>query len=157
MPRYEFACCRHFELVRPMSEASFPAICPDCGEPAQRIFTVPQFTEDRRRLWRNREGTRYHHQIGGERPESRKEEEALLKARGQEMVPWNETPPHFQRAREYGDYLAAGGEALPPDEVAAIVNEPKEPEPTIAEQLDAIGYNRDRAFSRTDHAEIPVV
>lgn len=149
MPRYDYRCPSHgvFEAIHRMSDAALTH-CPACKAEVTRVFHVPHFTEDRRRLWRNKDGTRWHPQLGMERPDSRGEEEAVLKARGQEMVPWSETPAHFRRAKEYGEHLLAGGEQLPPDEVAAIVNEPKEPEPSIEQQLDAIGYSRERGLSR---------
>jgi len=43
MPLYEFACQVHgaFELRRPFSQASDPALCPRCGDLARRVFTIP--------------------------------------------------------------------------------------------------------------------
>lgn len=41
---YDFNChsCETtFEVSRPMSQAADPAICPDCGKQAARVFTVP--------------------------------------------------------------------------------------------------------------------
>lgn len=44
MPRYGFRCtqCGHeFEVSRPMSQASDPAVCPHDGAPGTRVFTAP--------------------------------------------------------------------------------------------------------------------
>ncbi|PIR02398.1 MAG: hypothetical protein CO031_01390 [Candidatus Nealsonbacteria bacterium CG_4_9_14_0_2_um_filter_37_38] len=43
MPIYEYFClnCKHkFELMRPMSQASNPALCPSCGNSVERIFST---------------------------------------------------------------------------------------------------------------------
>ena len=42
MPTYRFRCheCGAFDTVRPMSQATTPASCPDCGETATRIYGV---------------------------------------------------------------------------------------------------------------------
>jgi putative FmdB family regulatory protein len=44
VPRYAFgcqACGLEFEVSRPMSEAGRPAVCPEDGAAAERIFTAP--------------------------------------------------------------------------------------------------------------------
>jgi len=44
MPRYDFRCTvcgREFELSRPFSQAADPALCPDDGAPAERVFSMP--------------------------------------------------------------------------------------------------------------------
>ena len=43
MAVYAFACagCGPFEVWRPMSEASAPARCPECGNDARRLYTPP--------------------------------------------------------------------------------------------------------------------
>jgi putative FmdB family regulatory protein len=61
MPRYEYECdhCEeHFDMERPMSEASNPQLCPFCERPAQRVITVPKFLfkpdpNDVRPVWHN--------------------------------------------------------------------------------------------------------
>ncbi|MBC7973292.1 MAG: zinc ribbon domain-containing protein, partial [Verrucomicrobia bacterium] len=42
MPLYEFRCsdCGIFDLWRVMAECSNPAHCPDCNQPAQRVFSA---------------------------------------------------------------------------------------------------------------------
>lgn len=43
MPRYEYQCpkCQNeFELWRPMSAATAPAQCPQCGGQAQKLVSV---------------------------------------------------------------------------------------------------------------------
>jgi len=45
MPTYEYLCERHgkrpvrFEVLRPMSESSLPAPCPECGLDSQRVMS----------------------------------------------------------------------------------------------------------------------
>lgn len=42
--RYDFRCPRcglQFEVSRPMSQAAEPALCPQDGTPAERVYTVP--------------------------------------------------------------------------------------------------------------------
>jgi putative FmdB family regulatory protein len=43
VPTYGYRCPAGdtFDLVRPMAEAGEPARCPDCGEPARRVFGGP--------------------------------------------------------------------------------------------------------------------
>jgi putative FmdB family regulatory protein len=43
MPLYEFLCptCGPFDQLRPFSEASAPAHCPNCGAAATRVITAP--------------------------------------------------------------------------------------------------------------------
>ncbi len=43
MPLYEFVCpeCGSFEERRPFSQATEPAHCPTCGDPATRVLTPP--------------------------------------------------------------------------------------------------------------------
>ena len=49
MPNYEYECDRHgerpvrFEALRPMSESSLPAACPQCGEDSQRVMSPCTF------------------------------------------------------------------------------------------------------------------
>jgi putative FmdB family regulatory protein len=40
MPTYRYDCaqCGGFDLLRPMSEATEPPLCPGCREPARRVF-----------------------------------------------------------------------------------------------------------------------
>jgi putative FmdB family regulatory protein len=61
VPRYEYACqqCeQHYDIDRPMSEASDPHQCPFCGADAKRVFTAPKFLfkpdpNDVRPVWHN--------------------------------------------------------------------------------------------------------
>jgi len=43
VPTYGYDCprCGAFDLVRPMVEASAPAACPECGDPARRVWGAP--------------------------------------------------------------------------------------------------------------------
>jgi hypothetical protein len=59
--------------------------CADCagGPPCFRRECLPQFQEDRLRLYRNpRTGDRYSYALGDQMPESRAERDALEKSRG---------------------------------------------------------------------------
>jgi len=42
MPTYRYRCvdCGGFDLLRPMSEATEPTLCPGCREPARRLFGI---------------------------------------------------------------------------------------------------------------------
>jgi len=44
VPVYEYKCPdnHRFTVVRPMSESSKHAECPECGKPAPREITAPQ-------------------------------------------------------------------------------------------------------------------
>jgi putative FmdB family regulatory protein len=69
MPRYEYACAQceaHFDLERPMAEASQAVECPVCAQPARRIFTAPKFlfkpdSNDVRPVWHNHGGFGHAH------------------------------------------------------------------------------------------------
>lgn len=43
MPAYEFRCgeCGPFELLGSFSQAREGAYCPECGEPARRVYSMP--------------------------------------------------------------------------------------------------------------------
>ncbi len=43
MPTYDYECetCGPFSEVRPMAEFAAPRPCPDCGDMAPRMLTVP--------------------------------------------------------------------------------------------------------------------
>lgn len=45
MPIYEFLCegCGSFERQRSLSESSGPMKCPECGEEARRVYSMPSF------------------------------------------------------------------------------------------------------------------
>ncbi len=61
MRRYDYECqeCgERFDITRPVSEAGEPAVCPLCGQHAQRIYTAPRFLfkadpSDNRPVWHN--------------------------------------------------------------------------------------------------------
>ena len=38
---YDCACCGAFDLVRPMTQAGEPGLCPRCGEPGRRTWGAP--------------------------------------------------------------------------------------------------------------------
>lgn len=45
MPLYEYRCtnCQAVtSYLRPVARRNEPAVCPDCGEPAECIFSIPQ-------------------------------------------------------------------------------------------------------------------
>jgi putative FmdB family regulatory protein len=44
MPRYDYRCSKcglEFEVSRPMSQSSDPAVCPNDGTESERVFTMP--------------------------------------------------------------------------------------------------------------------
>jgi putative FmdB family regulatory protein len=43
VPTYGYDCarCGAFDLVRPMTQVSKPATCPQCGEPGRRVWGAP--------------------------------------------------------------------------------------------------------------------
>lgn len=172
--RYDYRCrgCGKVrEVQHPMGGRPNPPTCRErrlpgddvglyCGGRLERVFNTFLFQEDRRRLWRNKAGDRYDPALGGEKPETRRDEEALLKANDQERVSWDEVPAFMKRAREVAAFndeeRAHGGTPLPPEKVAAYVNEPTEPLPTVQEQLDAIGYRREGGSGPGLSRELPV-
>lgn len=43
MPFYDYHCvsCGCFRELRPLADSSKPQLCPDCSEPAERMFMAP--------------------------------------------------------------------------------------------------------------------
>jgi putative FmdB family regulatory protein len=137
MPVYEFECRRHgrYEEHRQMGDFR-PLVCDTCGRYAHKIFSLFQFQEDRRRMWRNGHGSRLSSAFGREAPESRAEERAMCKEQGIELGAHE--MPHIQRAIEIGK-AKREGVALNSREILAHINEPKEEAPSLAETLRRSG------------------
>ena len=82
LPRYDYACraCgERFDAARPMAEASEPAPCPFCGQPARRVFSAPKLLfkadlRDVRPVWHNHGAYGHAHAPGRGRHRSPSEE-----------------------------------------------------------------------------------
>jgi putative FmdB family regulatory protein len=137
MPVYEFECRRHgrYEEHRQMGDFR-PLVCDTCGRYAFKIFSVPNFQEDRSRFWRGRDGSRYSSALGCELPDSRGDIAALARAKGIEFDAHE--MPHVKRAVEVGRAKREGVE-LNSREILAHINEPKEEAPSLAETLRRSG------------------
>ena len=82
-----------------------------CQRWGKRIFTPPQFTEDRQRLFRNPvDGTKFSWTLGKEMPESRKEYERELAAVGCEPVSPHTMPQAWKDNIAYKQHVESGGE-----------------------------------------------
>jgi putative FmdB family regulatory protein len=137
MPVYEFECRRHgrYEEQRQMGDFR-PLVCDTCGRYAHKIFSLFQFQEDRARMWRGKDGTRYSAAFGEELPDSRSGIRALARERGVELDAHD--MPHVKRAIEVGRAKREGVE-LNSREILAHINEPKEEAPSLAETLRRSG------------------
>lgn len=141
MARYGYQCVLHgeTELNVPIGTAPPAVPCSACGRTAERIFTVPHFQEDRSRMWRGKDGTRYSSALGCELPESRRDIEALAKSRGVELDAHE--LPHVKRAVEVGR-ARRNGEDVAPKEVYAAINEPRPDPIPLVETLRKSGKMR---------------
>ncbi|MDE2102032.1 MAG: zinc ribbon domain-containing protein [Patescibacteria group bacterium] len=140
MPLYEYQCDEGvFDVRRPMGEAAAQEPCPSCGKLARRVFTAPHFTEDRTRFWRNSRGTRFCGSLGEDLPDSRKDAEALARAKGVEFMTSDEVPANLRFAQEYGRHLKHGGDRINNAAAARAMSAPQEPAKTIVEALRESG------------------
>lgn len=129
--QFVYRCPIHgdFEEDFRIGQAPNAVVC--CSVMALRVFTAPQFTEDRRRFGRDGISPA----TGMRRAQSRDEAKRQEKALGIEFMAKDEVPAHLQNARAYGAHLKAGKPALPPDVAAALCSPPPEPAPSLVEAL----------------------
>jgi hypothetical protein len=116
MARYDFVCRidGRFEVSLPMCGA-IEAACPTCGAQAKRIYTLPQFTQDTLRLWRNHiDGSRFSYTLGQEMPETRRDLERLYIQKGWEPVSKATMPEEWKENAEYRAQVDAGGQREKP-------------------------------------------
>lgn len=133
MALYEFECPRHGRMEEHRSMGDLmPTVCQTCGQFARKAFSVPQFTEDRTRFWRDSNGGRYSAAFGEQLPDSRSGVEALAKQKGIELDAHE--MPHIKRAIEVGRAVREGV-GMDSREAYRHIAEPKEPAPTLAETL----------------------
>lgn len=114
MPEYTVRCanCGDQALVVPMSVAAEYMPCPVCQRARPQVFNVPQFTEDRTRLWKGPLGTGYSFALGRNMPDSRKERDRVARERGVEFCSLAELRADNKEAAQALDYKAhvdAGG------------------------------------------------
>lgn len=85
--------------------------CAQCQRWSQRVFSVPQFTQDNTRLFRNGvDGTRHSHALGKEMPDSRKEYYRELEAKGCEPCSPQTMPQAWKDNVAYKKHVESGGE-----------------------------------------------
>lgn len=128
---FVYRCEIHGEMEEDFRVGQAPNAIVCCSLMAKRVFTAPQFSEDRRRFG----GERISGATGMPAAQSRDEEKRIEKALGIEFMTRDEIPTHLHNARTYGAHLKAGKPALPPDLAAALCSPPPEPTPSIVEAL----------------------
>lgn len=107
------------------------ACCPACNEVSPRVFTAPQFTEDRRRF----AGERLSAATGQLIAQSRTQERMIEKAMDIEFMTKADAPANVKNAAAYSQHLRTGGDPLPNKVVAALVSPPPEKKKTIVEMM----------------------
>lgn len=126
MPLYDYRCIHCGERwteFRQMKDAGDrsdgPTICFGrdlANHDGKRVYsaaTIPNFTEDRLRLWRNTaQGGRFSNALGCDMPETRKELERLAQEKGIEFVSPSAMPDEWKEAVEYKAHVDSGGERL---------------------------------------------
>lgn len=126
MPKYDVVCpnCGVQEIVARMSEAAAQMPCPVCQRPRPQIFHVPQFQEDRTRLWKGPLQNGWSTALGEYMPQSRSERDKLAKKKGVEFCSLAELKADNKEAREAIEYtaeVAAGGKRDEPQPAPANV------------------------------------
>lgn len=124
MPLYEYRCSecgQTWEEFRSMSSASDTSEAPLCyytdnnrhaGKRVYSPVTIPNFTEDRLRLWKGPLGNGYSTALGQRMPETRKELERIAAEKGVEFVSPSAMPKEWQEAVDYSKHVNSGGERL---------------------------------------------
>lgn len=136
MAVYSFYCDNHggFEANGKMENPPKWRRCPDCYRWAQRVYTAPQFTEDRQRLFRNPvDGTNFSWTLGKPMPDTRKAYEKELASLGAEPVSRQTMPESWKQNEAYKKHVESGGERIEAIEKAA--HPAAKPGPTVLEQL----------------------
>lgn len=156
---FEYRCPTDgpFDSAHPIGQAPPAAICPMCCTVAERYFSsesVFNFQEDRIRFARPHQGTRFSAALGQDIPDSRSELNRLCKEKGIEFV-GSDLPPNWKAAREYGQHLKAGGERLPQDAAAAMMEPPKTPAVTVTELLKKSNFSLPDALAKVEHFRRP--
>lgn len=143
MPMYGFECTscgREFDYYARMSEIAHASPgCPYCHGTSRRIFSVPQYSEDRTRFFRGATGTRYSHMLGQDMPESRSEFHRICEQKGIEPVSRASIPSHWKEAASYARHVRDGGERVDP---ASVV--PKEPIEGVKSVRDMVRENPEK-------------
>jgi hypothetical protein len=87
MPTYVIRCqvCGERETIEKISLSKW-ADCPVCQRPRPKIPQVPQFQEDRLRMWKGPLGNGWSTALGAPMPETREGRDRLAKKRGVEFI-----------------------------------------------------------------------
>lgn len=137
MPLYAFDCTncgRDFDYFAKMSEISAAAPgCPYCHAPGRRVFTVPQYSEDRTRFFRGPSGSRYSYMLGQNMPESRAEFHKICEQKGIEPVSRSTMPEGWKAAAQYARHVREGGDRVDPASV--LPKEKAEPVKSIRDMV----------------------
>ncbi|GAC1407112.1 MAG: hypothetical protein NVSMB64_13560 [Candidatus Velthaea sp.] len=154
--RYEYECPTHgrFDESYKMGEAPRSRGCglmkatrtmdewgslDYCVQTAVRVFTPPQFTEDRTRFWNNgRDRTRYSAALGMTMPDSRAERDRVCKEKGIEFVTRREVPADWKAAVENVKAVRAGHAPAPFDQIVTA------PKPKVESLVDRVRRQPER-------------
>ena len=114
MALYSFLClycAEQFDASGEMANPPQLARCERCDNPARRVFTAPQFTQDSTRLFRNsNDGTNFSYTLGKPMPDSRTEYYRELDKIGAEPVSKQTMPESWKENAAYKKHVATGGD-----------------------------------------------
>jgi len=114
MPTYVVRCqvCGERETIERISFSPY-ADCPVCQRPRPKVPQVPQFQEDRLRLWRGPLGNGYSTALGEQMPATRAERDRLAAKKGVEFVTKSELLATNKEAAEAIAYKAEVDSGVP--------------------------------------------
>ena|SRR5271166_616908 len=117
-----------------MSTSPF-APCPICERPRKKAIHLPQFQEDRLRLWRGPLGNGYSTALGERMPDTRTERDRLAAKKGIEFVSKSELLASNKEAAEAVAYKAHVDSGGPRDVQPAPAPDAFKEKPAWAKEL----------------------
>jgi hypothetical protein len=142
MAVYAFECSEHGEFDHHGSMKAPPTLapCPRCSRVGMRVFTVPQFSEDRARLWRSGvDGSRFSYSLGRSMPDDRNGVRSAFDAIGAEPVTRKTMPKAWKQDQAYRKHVLETGQRIEREEKGPPVSERKPVGVTVSEQLRRSG------------------
>jgi hypothetical protein len=131
VPTYVIHCqvCGEQETVERISRSHY-ADCPVCQRPRVKVPQVPQFQEDRLRMWKGPLGNGYSTALGAPMPDTKAERDRLARKQGVEFITKSELVASNKEAAEAIAYKADVDRGLPHQPIGAGDTSAFKPPPT---------------------------